>query len=322
MTDSAETKGRPLWLSIEERFLELDLQGLSAETAEAAIQKVAGELDADGYNVSHNGGHMLELRWAMDEMLKVERPFMKDFNDAIAALSFEDVVDTRSAAGRLIEDLGQTWKEIKRSDRKPVVIEHVEKKRRGLFVDKAKGMDGDAGIRFLIQEEFAPEVITSALGVTDEKLAEVNAAIEAERAERVRVLKLLEEVEGQSDEERVKHLFMNEVSDDLIVELAGVEQSVIDEGKKAAQAELEEKQRLAEEEAARKKAEAEGPSLEDIPPDELLEYIEMIRDIMGFSDVEKEIRFLAEQDSIPKSVVDVAVSDPDKLDELEAKAEG
>ena len=87
------------------------------------------------------------------------------------------------------------------------------------------------------------------------------------------------------------------------------------------QAELE-KQRLEEEATAQKKAEAEGPSLEDIPADQMLEYIESIREIFEFSDEEKEIRFMCDQSDIPKSLVDIAVSDPDKLDELEKEAEG
>ena len=86
--------------------------------------------------------------------------------------------------------------------------------------------------------------------------------------------------------------------------------------------ELKEKQRLAEEEAARKKAEAEGPALEDIPSDQMIEYIDSIREIMEFSDVEKEIRVMCEQSSIPKALVDIAVSDPGKLDELEKQAQG
>jgi hypothetical protein len=88
------------------------------------------------------------------------------------------------------------------------------------------------------------------------------------------------------------------------------------------EAELKEKQRLEEEAAARKKEEAAGPKLEDIPPDEMLEYIESIREIMEFSDQEKEIRVMCDQSSIPKSLVDIAVSDPDRLDELEKQAEG
>jgi len=86
--------------------------------------------------------------------------------------------------------------------------------------------------------------------------------------------------------------------------------------------ELKEKQRLAEEEAARKKAAAEGPALEDIPPVEMLAYIESIREILEFSDVEKKIRVMCEQSSIPKSLVDIVVTDPAKLDELEKKAQG
>jgi hypothetical protein len=86
--------------------------------------------------------------------------------------------------------------------------------------------------------------------------------------------------------------------------------------------ELKEKQRLAEEEAARKKKEAEGPSLEDMSADDMIFYIDSIREIMEFSDVEKEIRTMCEQSSIPKSLIDIAVSEPDKLDELEKKAQG
>ena len=85
---------------------------------------------------------------------------------------------------------------------------------------------------------------------------------------------------------------------------------------------LREKERLAAEAAAATAAAAAGPSLDDIPADEMLEHIEAIREIMEFSDEENEIRTMCEQSNIPKSLVDVAVSDPDKLDELEAAAEG
>jgi hypothetical protein len=92
------------------------------------------------------------------------------------------------------------------------------------------------------------------------------------------------------------------------------------------EAELKEKQRLEEEAAAeaaaRKKEEAAGPKLEEIPPDEMLEHIEAIREIMEFSDQEKEIRVMCEQSSIPKALVDIAVSEPDRLDVLEKEAEG
>ena len=101
-----------------------------------------------------------------------------------------------------------------------------------------------------------------------------------------------------------------------------LEKGTIDGVKKAMEEELKEKQRLEEEEAARKKAEAEGPSLEDIPSDELIDLIDSVREIMEFSDQEKEIRVMCEQSSIPKALVDIAVSEPDRLDELEKEAEG
>ena len=120
----------------------------------------------------------------------------------------------------------------------------------------------------------------------------------------------------------MKHLLTNDVSEELIIEMAQVDQEAINGAKQLMEAELKEKQRLEEEAAARKKQEAAGPPLEEIPPDEMLEYIESIREIMEFSDQEKEIRVMCEQSSIPKSLVDVAVSEPARLDELEKEAEG
>ncbi|NIV93631.1 hypothetical protein GWN42_12735, partial [candidate division KSB1 bacterium] len=66
----------------------------------------------------------------------------------------------------------------------------------------------------------------------------VNAEIEKEHAERSRVAKLLEAVEGKSNEERVKHLFDNDVSEELIIEMAQVDQDVINAVKKAMEEEL------------------------------------------------------------------------------------
>ncbi|MBW2612945.1 MAG: hypothetical protein JRE12_11410, partial [Deltaproteobacteria bacterium] len=154
------------------------------------------------------------------------------------------------------------------------------------------------------------------------KLDKVKDDIKKERAERERITKLLEAVEGKSNEEKIKHLVENNVAEELIIEMAEVDQGVIDAVKQTMEEALKEKQKLAEEEAARKKEAASGPKLEDIPADEMLEHIESIRDIMEFSDVEKEIRVMCEQSSIPKALVDIAVSEPDKLDELEKKAEG
>jgi len=202
------------------------------------------------------------------------------------------------------------------------VIRFVEQAKLDLLIAKAKGLPDDEGIRFLIEEQVAPSVITNALEITGEKLEQVNADMEKERAERARVAKLLEAVDGKSNEEKVKHLFENTVLEELIIEMAKVDQGVIDAVKQAMEDELKEKQRLAEEEAAQKKEEAAGPQMEDIPPDEMLDYIESIREIMEFSDKEKEIRVMCEQSSIPKNLVDIAVSEPDRLDELEKEAEG
>ena len=322
MTTSDVSEKKPLWLLMEENILELESQDLSGEKLEASIQRIAGELDNAGYNVSHHGGNLLQLRWALNERSKVGRPFMKDFKTAIAALKLEDVADPYSATNKIINDIGKAWPKLKRSERRPDVIRIVEKTKLELLVAKAKDMPGDEGIRLLIDEQVDPDKITSALDITGEKLEQVNSEIKKERAERERVTKLLESVEGKSDEEKVKHLFENNVSEELIIEMAKVDQDAIDGAKKAMEAELKEKQRLAEEEAARKKAEAEGPAMEDIPPEEMLDHIEAIREILEFSDQEKEIRVMCEQSGIPKALVDIAVSEPDKLDELEKQAEG
>jgi hypothetical protein len=322
MTTSNAAAKKPLWLLIEENILELGSQKLSGENFEASIQRIAGELDNAGYNVSHHGGNLLQLRWAMSETRKVGRPLMKDFNTAIAALTLEDVADPYLATNQLIHDIGKTWPELKKSERRSDVIKMVEKTKLDLFVAKAKKLPGDEGIRLLIEDKVAFEVITDALDITSEKLEQVNTEMEKERAERARVATLLEAKTGKPNEEKVKHLFDNNVSEELIFEMAEVDQGVIDAVKLAMEEELKEKQRLAEEETAKKKEAAAGPALEDIPSDEMLDYIESIREIMEFSDQEKEIRVMCEQSSIPKSLVDIAVSEPEKLDELEKEAEG
>lgn len=322
MTASDETKKKPLWLLIEENFLELDLQALSGENREATVQRIAGELDNAGYNVSHHGGNLLQLRWAMDDMQKVGRPLMKDLNDAIAALSLKDVADHYIATSKLINNLAETWPQLKKSERRPDVIQMVEKAKLNLLIKKAKGLPDDKGIRLLIGEKVADEVITNALGINKEKLDEVHTQIKKEKAERARVKTLIEAVEGKSNEEKVKHLIEKNVSENLIIEMAKVDQGVIDGAKQAMESALKEQQKLAKKAAAQKKKEAAGPSLDKIPPDKMLEYIESIREIMEFSEEEKEIRVMCDQSAIPKALVDIAVSEPDKLDELEKKAEG
>jgi hypothetical protein len=231
---------------------------------------------------------------------------MKDFNAAIAALTLADVADPYFATNKLIRDIGKTWPRLKRSERRPDVIRIVEKTKLDLLISKAKGLPDDEGIRLLIEEQVAPEVIANALDITGEKLEQVNTEVEKERAEWARVATLLEAVEGKSNEEKVKHLFANNVSEKLIIEMVKVDQEAINGIKQAMEAELKEKQRLEEEAAARKKEEAAarkkeeaaGPPLEEIPPDEMLEHIEAIREIMEFSDKEKEIRVMCEQSSI------------------------
>jgi hypothetical protein len=322
MTENEATGKKPLWLSIEEQLLELDSKDLSGEKLEAAIQRIAGELDNAGYNVSRHGGNLLQLRWAMDDMRKVGRPLLKDFNSAIAALTLEDAAAPYLATENLLNDIGKTWPKLREFDRRPEVIRVVEEAKLDLLIAKAKGLPNDEGIRLLIEEQISPEEITTALDITSEKYGQVNAKVEKERAEYGRVATLLKAVEGKSDEEKVRHLFTNNVSEKLIIEMANVGQGAIDGAKQAMEAELKEKQRLEEEAAAQKKAEAAGPGLEEIPPDEILDHIYAIREIMEFSDVEKDIRTMCEQSSIPQSLVDVAVSEPDRLDELEKGAGG
>jgi len=322
MTTSQVTEKKPLWLSIEESFLELDSQDLSAENLETSIKRMAGDLDNAGYNVSRHGGSMLQLRWAVNDMREAGRPLMKDFNAAIAALTLEDVADLYLTSNNLIRDIGKTWPELKRAERRPEVIRIVEKTKLDLLIAKAKGLPDDEGVRLLIEEQVAPEEITRSLDITEEKLKQVNTDMENERAERARVATLIAAVAGKSNEEKVKHLFENNVSEELIIEMAEVDQSAIDGAKQAMEAELKEKQRLAEAAAVKKKAAAAGPSLGDIPPEEMLEHIEAIREIMEFSDQEKEIRTMCEQSSIPIALVDIAVSEPDRLDALEKEAEG
>ncbi len=119
---------KPLWLLIEENILELSSEDLSEENREQTIQRIAGELDNTGYNVSHHGGNILQLRWAIDERCKVGRPLMKDFNEVIAALTLEDVADPISANAKLVRNLGEAWtKTTKDPNDKADVLRIVEK---------------------------------------------------------------------------------------------------------------------------------------------------------------------------------------------------
>lgn len=322
-TEAAEKpKRKPLWLAVEEKLLALGSASLSGDAKEKAIQKIIKELDDEGLEVSKSGGKIMHLRWAMDDMISVGRPLMKDFNDAIAALSLEDVLDAYAATTAFIAKLGATWAEVKKVENRRDIIDIIEETKLNLLVKKAKEMSENEGIRFLIGEKVSRENIIRKLEITQEKLAEVEAQIAAEKAERARVAGLLEKVADKDDIEKVIHLIKNNVAEDLIVEMAGVSKSAIDDANKAMEEELKEQQRKAEEEAARKAAEAAGPALEDISPEDMADHIEAIREIQEFSDVEKEIRTMCEQSSIPQCLVDIAISDPAKFDELEKQVEG
>ena len=320
-TSEAKVK-KPLWLSMEEQILQLDSQALSSGSLEASVQRIAGELDKAGYNVSGHGGNMISLRFALEKACEAGTPMMKDFNAAVGALTLEEASDTYAATSNLLNKLGAAWPDLRLSARRPDVIAIIEQTKLDLLIAKAKGLDGDAGIRLLIEEAVEFAVITKALEITDEKLNDVHAQIKKERAERARVIGLLEKVADKSEEEKIRHLFDKDVSEALIIEIAKVDQAAIEGVKKAMEEEIKEKQRLAEEEAARKKKEAEGPSLDDISADDMAYYIDQIREIMEFSEEEKEIRVMCEQSSVPKALVDIAVSDPAKLDELEKQAQG
>jgi hypothetical protein len=322
MTQNAATSREPLWLRIEQKIRELGDDDLSESKLEATTQRLASEFDGTGMNFSRRADRMLLLRAALRTRGEVGRSFLQDFDEAISALTLDDVADSGAATRKLVENVGQTWPKLKLAERRPDVKAIVEGTRLKLLVARARELGGESGVRYLIEAKLAPKVITRELDITEDEFARVNAAVAAERAERSRVAGLLKEVADKPDTERIKHLINKEVSDQLILEMASVDQVALDGVKQAMEKELAEQRRQAEEEAARKKAEAEGPPLEDIPDDEMLDYIESIREILEFSDVEDEIRAMCEQSNIPKCLVDITVSTPDKLDELEAKAGG
>jgi len=312
----------PLWLLIEKKIQGLDAGDLAGDRREGVIQRVAGELDGTGFNVTKHGGNMLQLRWAVEARCEVGHSLMQDLDAAVGALTLTDVENTSLATTNVITKVGETWPLLKETDRRPDVRNIVEAARLDLLIAHAKTLEGDAGIRYLYEAEVAAEVVTEALGIDVAKYGEVKAAVDAERAEIARVEALVAPMGDKSDEEKVKALFAENVADELIVSIAGIDAGVVEGVRKAMEAELAEQKRLAEEEAARKAAEAAGPSLDDIPADEMLEYIESIREILEFSDVEAEIRTMCEQSNIPQALTDIAATDAGKLDELEAKAGG
>jgi hypothetical protein len=322
MTTINGTAQEPLWLAMERKILENAALDSSGPNLESALQKIARELDQSGYKVSLHGGNYLRLRWAIEEKNRNGHPLLEDLNSAIGKLTFEDVENTRKAAADIIAALGNSWPKLKDHERKPALLEMVEKTRLGFLIEKAKKLSESEGIRQLLAAEVAPDTIMESLGITKQRYDQEMAAIKAEKAEKARVRSLLEAVAGKPDEERIKHLINKDVSDALIVEIAGVGQPAVDAVKQAMEEELKEKQRLAEEEAKRKAEAAAGPSLEEISMEDRLNHIEAIRDIMDLCDAEKEIRQMCAQSNVPKCLVDIAISDPDRLDALEAEAEG
>ncbi len=322
MTTNEITDKQPLWLLIEEKILGLSSGDLEAGKLEQTIDQMAKALDDTGHNVSKNGGNLLQLRWALDARIKVGKAMMEDFNAALSALTLKGVSNPSKATAILTKGLADAWPKLREPARKADVLQIVEKTRLDLYIARAKELGGEEGIRYLIANGVASEVIIDRMDISAEEFARVNAAVEAELAEKARVKSLFEEAGGKSDEEKIKKLLNENVTDELMIEICGFDQAAIDSVKKAMEHELKEKQRLAEEEAARKKAESEGPSLDNMPNDQILEHIESIREIMEFTEKADEIRTMSEQSSIPKAIVDLAVSGPGELDKLEEKAGG
>ena len=312
----------PLWILIEKQIQEYSDEGFSEANRLETARKIAEELDQTGYNVSKSGGNWLRLRAALEARNRVGRPFMQDFDQAISGLGLDDIEDTFATAMKIIRDLGKDWTAFLVSEYRADVDEIVANKRTDLMIAKAKDLAGEQGIRYLLSESFEPQVIIKVLGISEEEYNTAKSKIDAELAERARVQGLFAKLENASEEDKIRRLLKENAAEELIIELGGIEQSAIDAVKKAMEEELAEQKKKEEELAAKKAAEAAGPALEDIAPDDMLEYIEGIREILEFSDVEKDIRVMCEQSAIPKALVDIAISDPDRLDELEKEAEG
>ena len=317
------TEGKePLWLLIEKQIQKCTDEDFSEANSLETSRKIAAELDKTGYNVSKHGGNWLQLKAAVKARNRVGRPFMQDFNQAVSALGLDDIKDTYATAMKIIADLGRDWPSFLASEHRADVDEIVGNKKIELMIARAKELPGEQGIRYLISESFEPEVIMEALGVSEEEYKSLKSKVDTELAEKTRVEELFAAVEDASEEDKIKHLLNKNAADELITEIGGIKQSAIDAVKKAMEKELAEKKRKEEELAAKKEAEEAGPALENIDSDDMLEYIEGIREILEFSDVEKDIRTMCEQSSIPKALVDIAISDPDKLDEMEKEAGG
>ena len=312
----------PLWRLIEKQIQTYTDDDFTEAKRFATSRKIAAELDKTGYNVSKDGANWMQLTAAVEARNRVGRPFMQDFNQAVSALGLGDIKDTYATAMKIIRDLGREWPSFLASKHRADVDEIVANRKIELMIAKAKELPGEPGIRYLISESFEPQATMEALGVSEEEYKSVKSKVDAELAEKARVQELFDAVQNASEEDKIKRLLNNNAADELIREIGGIEQSAIDAVRMAMQEELAEKKRKEEELAAQKAAEAAGPALEEIDSKDMLNYIEGIREILEFSNVEKDIRTMCDQSSIPKALVDIAISDPDKLDELEKAAGG
>lgn len=322
MAENRRNNKEPLWILIEKEIAKESDEKFSEQTILDTIQNIAAELDGTGYNVTKSGGNWLRLKEAVKARTQAGRPFMQDLDKAISVLTLDDLSDTESVAMKIVSDLGKDWPGILISENIPDFEKMVADKKTDLMIAKAKDLSGEEGIRYLIAESFEKESIVEIMGISEDEFDGVKAKVDAEIAEKKRVEELCKKVADSADDDKIKYLIDNDASDEMIIEVGGFSRSAIDGVKKAMEKELEEKRKREEELAAKKAAEAAGPSLDQIDPDQMLEYIEGIREILEFSDQEKDIRIMCEQSSIPKALVDIAINEPEKLDELEAQAEG
>ena len=312
----------PLWLLIEREIQNYQDDDFSNAKILETMKKIAAELDKTGYNVSKSGGNWLQLKTVVDKRKMVGRPFIKEFDQEIESLILDDIENTYFTAMAIINKLGKDFPYFLVSENRSEVEDIVRTKRIELVAAKAQDLESEEGIRFLISETFEAQNIIDIMGVSENEYKEVKAKVDAELEKIKRVENLLSSVAEAPEKEQIKLLIDENVTDELILEIGGFEQSALDSIKKGMEEELAEKKRKEEELAAQRAAEAAGPGLDEISPEDMLEYIESLREILDFADSEKDIRIMAEQSSIPKALIDVAVSEPDKLDELEKEAEG
>lgn len=318
----AATENMPLWLTMEAKIAELGSADFEESAKEATVHKLARMLDDDGFNVSNHAGNMIMLRHAVDARAAVGRPLFNDYLAAVDGLTLEALANPIQATIAFAHQVGADFPAFLDLDRRGDIRTIINGIRLDLLVEKANEIGGDKAIRYLIENGVGDSTILKRLEIDQSKLDEVKAAIAAERAEIERVKGLLAEVEGKDEVEQAKHLITKDVTDENIIAIAGLDQETIDRAKQQMEEELREKERLAAEAEAAKKAAAEGPKLEDISPEDMLEHIEAIREIMEFSDDPGEIATMCEQSNIPKALIEIATTEPDRLDELEAAAEG